>query len=71
MAREPTRRSVLAVCAASAAGLPRPAGATGAGQFAADDFATVGVFGLDWLLDPVFMRLLDQIAASPGAVCLR
>ncbi len=26
------------------------------------------MFGLDWLLDPRFTRLLDNIAASPGAV---
>lgn len=32
------------------------------------EFATVGVFGLDWLLDPSFTRMLDVIAASPGAV---
>lgn len=40
----------------------------GAGRFDPGDFATVGVFGLDWLLDPLFTRLLDEIAASPGAV---
>ena len=33
-----------------------------------DEFAMVGVFGLDWLLDPRFTRLLDTLAASPGAV---
>lgn len=36
--------------------------------FRAEEFATVGVFGLDWLLDGQFTRLLDNIAASPGAV---
>ena len=40
----------------------------GAGKFVPDEFATVGVFGLDWLLDPRFTRLLDNLAASPGAV---
>ncbi len=40
----------------------------GPGRFAPDEFAMVGVFGLDWLLDPRFSRMLDHIAASPGAV---
>jgi glycosyl hydrolase family 39 (putative alpha-L-iduronidase) len=31
------------------------------------DFGLVGVFDVDWLLDPRFTRLLDNFAASPGA----
>jgi glycosyl hydrolase family 39 (putative alpha-L-iduronidase) len=31
------------------------------------DFGLVGVFDVDWLLDPQFARLLDNFAASPGA----
>ncbi|MBV9757650.1 MAG: hypothetical protein JO047_11390 [Alphaproteobacteria bacterium] len=34
----------------------------------ADGFGMVGVLDIDWLLDPRFTRLLDTIAASPGAV---
>ena len=37
-------------------------------QFNPAEFSTVGVFGLDWLLDMRFTRLLDTMAASPGAV---
>ena len=49
-------------------GAARAAAAPAAVTFDADAFGTVGVFGLDWLLDPRFTRLLDTIAASPGAV---
>jgi hypothetical protein len=52
-------------------GLPSQAAAganAAAWPFRPDEFATVGVFGVDWLLDPCFTRLLDYIAASPGAV---
>ncbi|MBV9748475.1 MAG: hypothetical protein JO157_06660, partial [Acetobacteraceae bacterium] len=31
------------------------------------DFGIVGVFDVDWLLEPRFTRLLDNFAASPGA----
>ena len=30
------------------------------------DFGVVGVFDVDWLLEPRFTRLLDNFAASPG-----
>jgi len=57
-----TRRNLLGHGAARAAAAPDgPA-------FDADAFGTVGVFGLDWLLDARFTRLLDTMAASPGAV---
>ena len=32
-----------------------------------DEFNIVGVFDIDWLNDPRFGRLLDNMAASPGA----
>ncbi|MBV8870138.1 MAG: hypothetical protein JOY65_12090 [Acetobacteraceae bacterium] len=35
--------------------------------FQAAAFNTVGVFDIDWLLDPRFTRLLDTMAASPQA----
>ena len=56
-----TRRGALGGAAARVAAAPESA-------FDADAFGTVGVFGLDWLLDPRFTRLLDTLAASPGAV---
>ena len=31
------------------------------------EFGIVGVFDVDWLLEPRFTRLLDNLAASPGA----
>lgn len=37
------------------------------GPFRAGDFGFVGVFDADWLLDPRYARLLDALAASPGA----
>ena len=30
-------------------------------------FGTVGVYDIDWLTQPNFARLLDNLAASPGA----
>lgn len=57
-----TRRRLISQGTARAAALPE------ALPFLADEFAMVGVFGLDWLLDPRFTRLLDILAASPGAV---
>jgi hypothetical protein len=41
----------------------------GAGQraFARQDFGTVGIFDVDWLVQPQFIQLLDNLAASPGA----
>ena len=33
----------------------------------AEDFSMVGVFDVDWLLEPRFHRLLDNMAASPAA----
>ena len=35
--------------------------------FRAGEFSTVGVFDVDWLADPSFAPLLDNLAASPGA----
>jgi hypothetical protein len=49
-------------------GMARAAATPDAAPFLADEFAMVGVFGLDWLLDPRFTRLLDTLAASPGGV---
>ena len=61
----PTRRGLLA---AGAALVLAPARAeTGGARFHAEDFATVGVFDVDWLGAPEYVRLLDTIAASPGA----
>ena len=57
-----TRRQMLGQGTARAAASPD------AVPFQADEFAMVGVFGLDWLLDPRFTRLLDTLAASPGAI---
>ena len=57
-----TRRDLLRRGAARAMAAP------GGPAFDADAFGTVGVFGLDWLLDARFTRLLDTVAASPGAV---
>ena len=57
-----TRRGLLGGAAILTIAVPTPV------PFAPDEFATVGVFGLDWLLDPRFTRMLDILAASPGAV---
>jgi hypothetical protein len=35
--------------------------------FERQNFGTVGIFDVDWLVDPQFTRLLDNFAASPGA----
>ncbi len=35
--------------------------------FRTDEFSMVGVFDVDWLADPSFTGLLDNLAASPGA----
>ena len=35
--------------------------------FERQDFGTVGIFDVDWLLQPQFTQLLDNLAASPGA----
>ncbi|MGI8854457.1 MAG: GH39 family glycosyl hydrolase [Thermomicrobiales bacterium] len=35
--------------------------------FRTSEFSTVGVFDVDWLVDPSFTGLLDNLAASPGA----
>ena len=58
------RRGLIGVAATVAVGSSRGAGV----PFSAADFGTVGVFGLDWLNDPAFGRLLDNLAASPGGV---
>ncbi|HEY0421005.1 MAG TPA: hypothetical protein VGC80_15930 [Acetobacteraceae bacterium] len=68
------RRGLLQASAALAVAQPdvpvpvRASARPGSGRFMADEFGTVGVFGLEWLLEPRFTRLLDHIAASPGAV---
>jgi hypothetical protein len=45
----------------------RPGGGGPQGSFRAEEFAIVGVFDVDWLLDARYARLLDHMAASPGA----
>ncbi len=70
-----TRRTLFQTIAAAAV---RPASGARAAEvavsarpgaaFRAAEFGTVGVFGVDWLLDPRFGSLLDNLAASPGAV---
>ena len=44
-----------------------PPGAGPQGPVRADEFTMVGVFDVDWLVEPRFQRLLDNMAASPGA----
>lgn len=41
--------------------------ASGTRPFQRDVYGTVGVFDIDWLTQPGFSRLLDNLAASPGA----
>jgi hypothetical protein len=36
-------------------------------EFDRQHFGTVGVYDVDWLVEPQFTRLLDNLAASPGA----
>ena len=36
-------------------------------KFKRQDFGTVGIFDVDWLVQPQFTQLLDNFAASPGA----
>ncbi len=82
MARGPGRRSLLraaaAVAAAPAPGVTaerrlavtdsaRLTGDGPQGPFRTTEFDMVGVFDADWLLDPRYTRLLDTMAASPGA----
>ena len=75
--RRVRRRILLGLGVAS--GLPRPVRA-GAGRtvlqasvepsglpFRSSEFGTVGVFDADWLMDARYTRLLDTMAASPGA----
>ena len=42
-------------------------GGSGSRDFDRRDFGTVGVFDVDWLVQPQFTHLLDNLAASPGA----
>ena len=64
-----TRRALLQVSAAATALRIAPArAAADPAAFHADDFAIVGIYDVDWLLDPPYLRLLDTLAASPGAV---
>lgn len=53
---------------AAAQRLAREASARPSGPFRRDDFDMVGVFDADWLTEPRFVRVLDTLAASPGAV---
>jgi hypothetical protein len=41
--------------------------ATDSRDFERRDFGTVGIFDVDWLVQPQFTQLLDNLAASPGA----
>src|SRR4051812_10565735 len=50
-----------------ASALPGDEGTAGFLRFRPADFGIVGVFDVDWLLQPRFTRLLDSMAASPGA----
>ncbi len=47
------------VVSADAGGDPVP--------FSREDFGTVGIYDIDWLTEPGFSVLLDNLAASPGA----
>jgi hypothetical protein len=40
---------------------------SGSRIFKRQDFGTVGIFDVDWLVQPQFTQLLDNLAASPGA----
>ena len=40
---------------------------SGSRVFARQSFGTVGIFDVDWLVESQFTRLLDNLAASPGA----
>src|SRR5919107_1270194 len=42
-------------------------GGSGNRVFEPQNFGTVGIFDVDWLVEPQFTRLLDHLAASPGA----
>ena len=73
-ARGLRRRSLLQTLAAAAAGCTvAPENATlvhsavAGAPFQASAFNMAGVFDADWLLEPRFTRLLDTMAASPGA----
>jgi xylan 1,4-beta-xylosidase len=67
------RRSLLALgMAGGVAGRPRGATLAVSARptglpFHRRDFDMVGVFDLDWLTEPRYARLLDAMAASPGA----
>jgi glycosyl hydrolase family 39 (putative alpha-L-iduronidase) len=56
----PLRRIALVDSALAGAAGPQ-------GPVRIDEFSTVGVFDADWLVEPRFTRLLDNMAASPGA----
>jgi hypothetical protein len=53
---------------AAAQRLALEASAQPSGPFRRDDFDMVGVFDADWLTEPRIVRMLDTLAASPGAV---
>jgi hypothetical protein len=73
------RRDLLGATACLAAALPSAPAADrttviasarphpAAPPFERRDFNMVGVFDIDWLVEPRFDRLLDNFAASPGA----
>ena len=63
----PGRRAVLAGLAATGL-VPGMVSARGSlGAFRRGDFDMVGVFDIDWLDAPRMVRMLDAMAASPGA----
>ncbi|MBD0272433.1 MAG: hypothetical protein ICV73_10945 [Acetobacteraceae bacterium] len=58
----------LAVSASTRPSAGTPGGRRGPdAPFRTADFDTVGVFDIDWLLEPRYTRLLNTMAASPGA----
>ena len=59
-------RKVKLVDSARAQALMAPASGPG-GPVRAEEFSLVGVFDVDWLVEARFARLLDNLAASPGA----
>ena len=66
-----SRRAALlapaGLAATSSLGVKATAGADAGRPFSRQNFGTVGVFDIDWLLQPEFTHLLDNFAASPGA----
>jgi xylan 1,4-beta-xylosidase len=63
----PGRRAVLAGLAAAGLALGAVSAKGSLGAFRRGDFDMVGVFDIDWLGEPRMVRMLDAMAASPGA----